>query len=537
MLQVRASELEATENAKKAERAAHEAEWARKEESAARLGALAQRDEAQALLEKVDIFTSEARLRNLATGVNGLYPIALSGRPATVQWIHEVDQLFEKAHEVAGSFLSVRREEDSGEMERPVSVLHERLRVLREHIARDEGRVGHNLVKHFKLSDHDILHIDQLKAQAHEVELAIVNEPRVQYRDQEGTIKATANAIIDTIRLIRGKHGAMAEVKEIIASLDRIEEVSSAKKAQEAWAKCIKEVEADPVYGGLKLVDQEGLLPLGKNPRTGLQEFSHILSSAPGAEWPGERNPNGGFTVTKERGLIFVLLPGGKTQVGVQGRDPKKPLFGKVGAKWGQVHTLNLDPFFASKYELTQAQWGRLNRGRVQCFSANLGRHTWPADSVSYVQAESLMSKYLMEVPSCAQWEYACRGGTTTPWPFGTNKRDIAKFANIYDPKIPVGIRNVGGKLPNNFGLFDMIGNVQEWTTDQIPFDHPRSGDGKVPDNGEREVRQIRGGGYATDPNSATSFNAMVGIAETDGAMPNGFRPIRRLFLATKGKK
>ena len=163
--------------------------------------------------------------------------------------------------------------------------------------------------------------------------------------------------------------------------------------------------------------------------------------------------------------LEMVAIPGGKFLMGSpegQGDDSEKP-----------QHQVTVPPFFMGKYPVTQAQWERVAdlpkvkidlRSKPSHFKgANL-----PVENVSWHDAQEFCARLskatgkLYRLPSEAEWEYACRGNTTTPYYFGdTITTDLVNHRNKYGQTT-----EVGKFPPNAFGLYDMHGNVWEWCED-----------------------------------------------------------------------
>jgi formylglycine-generating enzyme required for sulfatase activity len=169
------------------------------------------------------------------------------------------------------------------------------------------------------------------------------------------------------------------------------------------------------------------------------------------------------------------------------------------------VHDVELSAFFLSKYEMTQAQWLRLtgsnpSRHAVEPDVSDQlvdGRH--PVELVTWDDANDLLRKYALVLPTEAQWEYAARAGTTTPWWTGADERSLRGAANLcdlalkeyggpstwtYETWLDDGAplhAPVGSFRSNAFGLHDTLGNVSEHCREyyQSPYrDSERPGDG-----------------------------------------------------------
>jgi formylglycine-generating enzyme required for sulfatase activity len=189
------------------------------------------------------------------------------------------------------------------------------------------------------------------------------------------------------------------------------------------------------------------------------------------------------------------------------------------------VHLVTLQSFDIGKYEVTQAQYEAVMGTNPSYFTGYPDSADRPVEWVSYnnisafCQLLSDMTGRTITLPSEAQWEYACRAGTTTLYSFGDSYSLLGDYAwysaNSGDQTHPVGT-----KLPNPWGLYDMHGNIWEFCLDKWHENYegaPTDGSAWEPDNLTDHI--IRGGGYGGDPGrlrSATrpnyGYNPVYGI-------------------------
>ena len=188
-------------------------------------------------------------------------------------------------------------------------------------------------------------------------------------------------------------------------------------------------------------------------------------------------------------------------------------------------HEVTVPEFFMAKYLVTQAQWEvvaalpKINHD-LEAEPSNFKGYDRPVECVSWYDAVEFcarLSKHTgkqYRLPSEAEWEYACRAGTTTPFYFGetitgklANYDARTIFAN--EPKVqhrqettPVGLFP-----PNTFGLYDMHGNVWEWCFDNLHDNYyraPTDASAWV-NNDYLFLKVMRGGSWSNNPRNCRS--------------------------------
>ncbi len=225
-------------------------------------------------------------------------------------------------------------------------------------------------------------------------------------------------------------------------------------------------------------------------------------------------------------GVTFVLVPSGRFAMGSPATEAL------TDAESPQHDVTIRSPFYIARTETTQAQWKRL-------FETNPSKRrgdALPVEQVSWNAARDYCRRAGYRLPTEAEWEYACRAGTRTP--FATGFTLTTEQAN-YDGREPFGGAPVGvfrgattavaSFAPNAWGLYDVHGNVWEWCADFYDERYyERSPDEDPVNERPSEFRVQRGGGWMGRAANCRSANR--GLARPDYSFQNlGFRCVREL--------
>ncbi|MEO1699983.1 MAG: bifunctional serine/threonine-protein kinase/formylglycine-generating enzyme family protein [Planctomycetota bacterium] len=305
--------------------------------------------------------------------------------------------------------------------------------------------------------------------------------------------------------------------------------------AAEDWDAACSRVASDRRFPDYELRPIEGLLPLGPDARSGLEEFLIADSGSRPA-----RNAAGFFELTEDSGVVLVLVPGGVARIGIA-----PDLTGTKhlnGDRYDLTHDprgyrfVPIEPFLIAKYEVTQGQWAQVMRtnpsewraGEVEGpFGDRTHGYTYtllhPVESVDQEESLVFAGRLDCTLPTEAQWQHAAcadesglrwtrPGAEFDPWHENTAMRGRDVEPGLRGDEFPLHAP-VGTFSPNPFGLFDMGGNVQERCLDPFKVDLTRdslicvrAGDGLTLDDGGGDTAN-RGPHFGHRPHEAILSN------------------------------
>jgi len=245
-------------------------------------------------------------------------------------------------------------------------------------------------------------------------------------------------------------------------------------------------------------------------------------------------------TVTTELGIEMVALPAGSFTMGNNAGDSDEQ----------PVHEVRVSGFLIDVREVTQQSYEKLmgkNPAKFKAPDRPVERASW-ASAAQYCNMRSSLEGFKpcydtktyscdyaadgYRLPTEAEWEYACRAGTTTPWSFGAGETQLARHA-WFKTNGEKTTHSVGEKEPNPWGLYDMHGNVAEWCNDFYAesYDHAEQMlDPVGPAWGEERI--LRGGSWKSSPAScrcSARYSEPPGFADVCfGYEAYGFRCVRR---------
>lgn len=393
--------------------------------------------------------------------------------------------------------------------------------------------------------------IEALQRRVAQLELRVSERSRYEFADAASTFayRRYAALVASLERLADPVAGPASDVSQgefgwgiakRLASVREIEEQSlHAPGARELWATACDAVRQSPHYGGLELLPQFGLLPLGPDPRSGLWEFAYLPTGA-----APQRDARAELTFDDGSAVVLVLVPGGRFTMGAQAASLDAPHFdADANDDEAPPHEIELAPFFLAKFELTWAQWRRLPAPPVAAPADAHDDRLRPACSISWAQCELALGRIGLALPTEAQWEYAARRAGAP-----SSAAEWRSSANLYDRSAAAEWMSanpaedwddgfaywapVGSFAPNALGMHELLGNVFELCRDDFgSYAHgARSGDGlRLTRDAERRV--VRGGAYGSDTWHAR-VTARMSVGRDYALLDVGARPA--LALASR---
>jgi eukaryotic-like serine/threonine-protein kinase len=237
---------------------------------------------------------------------------------------------------------------------------------------------------------------------------------------------------------------------------------------------------------------------------------------------PGEGRE---FQLTGDVSITMVWIPSGSFMMGrqenEQGSEDREDPRHEVNLNYG---------FWMGKYEVTQAQWEAVTGENPSEF----GGENHPVEHVSW---DDIHENFLPQIansfrlPSEAEWEYACRAGTETRFYWGdeSNWEVMGDYA-VYASNCPEGTDEVGTKVPNSWGLYDIVGNVYELCEDYLHYGYINApNDGSAWLDPPYVARVYRGGCWCMRPPWCRSAGIRDGADPWARSSWVGFRLVRAL--------
>ncbi len=217
--------------------------------------------------------------------------------------------------------------------------------------------------------------------------------------------------------------------------------------------------------------------------------------------------------------LELLPIPGGAFEMGSNESHREKP-----------IHRVTIAPFYLGKFQVTQAQWlaviGGDNPSRFKGGELPVESVSWH-DVMKFCETLSQQTDRSFRLPTEAEWEYACRAGSSGKWCFGDDENLLKQYAWYGEDWDKGKTHPVGQKQANAFGLFDMHGNVWEWCEDVWHDNYngaPTNGAAWL-SGGDSKSRVLRGGSWYY-------VAALVRSAHRNGLVPGdrlnriGFRVV-----------
>jgi formylglycine-generating enzyme required for sulfatase activity len=217
----------------------------------------------------------------------------------------------------------------------------------------------------------------------------------------------------------------------------------------------------------------------------------------------------------------MLLVPPGAFQMGCTDESP-----GGCTSAELPVHTVTLtNPVYLGRFEITQGQFLNTMNFNPAFFSIWWYSPGMPVEQVTWDSIQGYLARTGFRLPTEAEWEFACRAGTTTAFYNGSNDDTGLGSLGWYVGNSIGLTHGVGEKQPNRLGFYDMAGNVWEWVSD---FYGPYSAEAQVNPTGAMSgTRVLRGGSFTDGSGSLRSSSRMAASPDVLYYRNGGFRVAR----------
>jgi sulfatase modifying factor 1 len=265
----------------------------------------------------------------------------------------------------------------------------------------------------------------------------------------------------------------------------------------------------------------------------------------------GEDKPSATVRSGKTAGEVFELKIGQDVVIRFSWCPAGRFLMGSPVSEQGrdaderQVRVTLTKGFWISQTEVTQHLWKEVMLSTPWSGINGIANiPELPATNISYTDTirfcailttrasnQSLDSRWHVQLPTEAQWEYACRAGTSSTFSYGDSPKELGKYAWFYANRLPdneqLMAQNVGQLAPNDWGLYDMMGNVHEWCLDAWHGEYIGGTDPQSKPLGplDKELFIQRGGHFEVGANRCRSASRAFSSPEFGGEY-SGFRII-----------
>lgn len=232
-----------------------------------------------------------------------------------------------------------------------------------------------------------------------------------------------------------------------------------------------------------------------------------VPNSDAGADTENDMKPYDETIPGTDQKFKMIPIPGGKFVLGGKRSDERKETEVEIG-KETPTFEIEIKPFWIEEHETTWKEFSQYalkwlrtanaanpsaknDERAINADAMACPTNPWDISSISYDNSSkdnfpaSGMTQYCAaayckwltqktgryyRLPTEAEWEYACRAGSVTDYSFGDDADELENFAWFFD-NCDEGYKRIKGKKPNNFGLYDMHGNVAEWVIAQYSAD------------------------------------------------------------------